>query len=113
MRLILFASIWLFVACAAAYDAHFAWEYRAVLQQWEQNPVALWAAQHFGLLAVMLFKFASVGFAAGIALYLHARRDRLEVLLTLVSVGAYGILMLHYLAGYQEVAATQVALLTR
>lgn len=96
-----FGLLWLFVALVAVYDAAFAWNYRAELQVWEMNPLACWLAGSFGLPAVFGFKFAALGFAAGLALYLHIRRRRrLELPLTFGISGAHGALLLHYCVSY-------------
>ena len=91
-----FSLLWIFVVLVAAYDSAFAWTYRAHLQSWEMNPIACWLEGSFGITAVFGFKFAALAFAAGLAIYLHVRRRRLERPLTFGVSGAHGALLLHY-----------------
>ncbi len=96
MRGLLFALAWLVVLGAASYDAHFAWQYRAAMDEWELNPLARWAARECGLLAVFCFKFAGLAFAASLAGYCLRRQRRGGWPLTLVVLGVYAWLSLHY-----------------
>ncbi len=95
-----FALSWAFIFVVAVYDSCFAWQYRASFELWEQNPVASWAHAHFGLLALLGFKFAMLMFAALLACYCRGRRSLHEYPLTGIIGGASALLMVHYaLAG--------------
>jgi hypothetical protein len=98
-----FALVWAFIFLVASYDGYFAWHYRAVFAVWEQNPLACWAVEHVGLPAVLAFKFLSLSFAATLALYCHDRRRLLEYPITVIIGCAYGLLLLHYAAGHQQI----------
>jgi hypothetical protein len=99
---LLFVLTWGFIFLAAGYDAYFAWQYRAVLETWELNPVACWAGGQFGLPAVFGFKFGGLVYAAGLAVYCCRRHQRLQWPLTLVIAGAYASLSLHYVASLSQ-----------
>jgi hypothetical protein len=94
----LFVLAWAFIFLAAAYDTYFAWQYRAVLETWELNPLARWVGGLWGLPAVFGFKFGGLVYAAGLALYCGRRHHWMQWPLTLVITGAYAALSLHYVA---------------
>jgi hypothetical protein len=97
MRSPLFVLAWAFVIAVAAYDAHFAWQYRAEFTDWELNPVARWCAQQGGLEVVFACKAGLLLFAFGVAAYCHFSRHRLEIPYTLVVSGLHLMLSVHYL----------------
>jgi hypothetical protein len=99
MRSTLFGLTWAFVFAAAAYDCYFAWQYRSVLPEWEQNPLARWGVGQLGLEAIIVLKFAGLAFAACLAVYCRYRRRVLGRALTLVVASVYSLLVLHYLVG--------------
>ena len=100
MRKVLFGLGWGFVFLAAGYDAHYAWQHRAVLQEWELNPFARWGARELGLPAVFAVKFAGLAFAAWVAGYCVRRQRRLGEPLTLATVCVYAALSWHYVADH-------------
>jgi hypothetical protein len=102
MRRSLFVLIWAFVFLAAAYDAYFAWQYRAVLSEWELNPVARWGMKEGGMLAVFAVKFLGLTFAAWVAVYCGRHGSALKWPLTLTVGCIYALLCLHYCAGFRE-----------
>jgi hypothetical protein len=102
MRTALFGLGWAFILGAAAYDIHFAWQYRAAFQVWELNPLVSWAARSYGLPFVFGFRAGMMLVAAGLALYCHCRRHRLEVPMTATVGGAHLLLSLHYLFGHLQ-----------
>jgi hypothetical protein len=104
MRRLLFASAWVFVFAAAAYDAHFAWKYREVLQNWELNPLARWAGSELGLPVLFGLKFAGLAYALGLAVYCYRRHSPLQWPLTLVTACLYCALSLHYVTGLSQPA---------
>lgn len=97
-----FALLWMFIFAAAAYDGYFAWQYRAVLPIWEQNPLASWAVEQFGLVAVLLFKLTSLSFAVVLAIHCRRRRRLLDYPITLIIGSAYLFLTVHYVVGHQQ-----------
>jgi hypothetical protein len=98
----LFALSWSFVALVAAYDSHFAWQHRQLMDTWELNPIALWATAAFGLGMVLAFKFVGLSFALGMAVYCRYRRPRLERPLTIIIGAAYALLLVHYSIGLMQ-----------
>jgi hypothetical protein len=98
MRWAAYGLAWAFVLGAAAYDARFAWEHRDTFGRWEQNPAARWAADRYGLRAVLGFKFAALFLAATVAAYCLTRRPRLSWATTALVVAVHGALACHYLA---------------
>jgi hypothetical protein len=98
----LFALGWLFILTAAAYDIYFAWQYRAVFQVWELNPLVSWAARVYGLPVVFGFRLSMIGLAAALAIYCHRRQHPLEMPLTLSLAGMHFVLSLHYLFGHMQ-----------
>src|SRR5947209_8214177 len=97
MRRTFFGPAWLFILLAAFYDGYFAWQHRGAFQHWELNLLACWLVRVFGMKAALGFKAVSMGFAAALAVHCHQRQHRLELPLTLVICGFYGLLTLHYL----------------
>jgi hypothetical protein len=97
LRTVFFTFSWSFILLAAAYDAYFAWQYRAVLDAWEMNPFILWLAGVGGLASVFAFKLLSMAFSTGLAIVCHYRRHRLEIPFTLIVAAAYLALSVHYL----------------
>jgi hypothetical protein len=106
---LVFVLAWAFVFVAAAYDARFAWDSRDVIASWEVNPLARWLAAHCGLAAVLALKFAGLAFAACVAGYYGRRGKRAAWALTVVVVGAYAWLLLHYHLDSREAAQRPVA----
>lgn len=102
MQRTLIALAWGFTFLAAAYDSYFAWQYREVIQSWELNPLALWAVERVGLVAIFGFKFATLAFAAALAWHCRRGHHVLGHALTLFVVGVYGMLMVHYVLEYQR-----------
>jgi hypothetical protein len=98
MRRVVFAAAWAFVFAAAAYDAHFAWRYREVLQSWELNPLARWTWGQFGMPALLGLKFVGLAYALGLAVYCYRRHSPLQWPLTVVTACVYVVLSLHYVA---------------
>jgi hypothetical protein len=98
MRKILLAISWLMISFAAAYDGYFAWENRNDLATWEVNPLARWAAQAIGLVAVLVFKGIVLALGAGTALYGYRRNRRLVWSMTAVVGVPYTVLSLYYLS---------------
>ena len=97
----LFTITWLFVFLAAAYDARFAWTHRASFQEWECNPLASWAAATFGIQTLFGLKFGVLALAALLAMYCHACRKQLGMLLTATAGGAHGLLSLYYVVAFR------------
>jgi hypothetical protein len=102
LRTLLFTLTWILIILAASYDAYFAWQYRAVLDAWEMNPVILWLAGVGGVASVFLFKFFSMVFTTLVAIHCHHRRHRWEVPFTLVVAGVYFLLSFHYLVSHLQ-----------
>ncbi len=99
MRIKSLVLCWGFIAAAAGYDTAFAWQYRAWFASWEMNPLARWMAHDLGLWSVFAVKLLSLVLAAGVAIYCHRHRLRLERPLTLGLRAVYGLLSPHYLVG--------------
>jgi hypothetical protein len=99
MRTHLFALAWAFVLGVTAYDVYFAWQYRALFETWELNPLARWAAGNCGLGAVFGFKAAVAVFAVAVAACCHLRRHWLEVPYTLFVSGVHLLLSAYYVVG--------------
>jgi hypothetical protein len=99
MRITRFALAWTFIAAVAAYDVYFAWRYRAVFEEWEMNPIALWIVRLWGLEAAAGLKAALLAFALGVGAYCHRCRHWLEVPYTLTISAIHFLLSLHYLVG--------------
>jgi hypothetical protein len=97
-----FAILWTFILLAAAYDTYFAWQHRAALESWELNPVAVWAASSIGLDALFAFKALGMLFATTVAWYCRVRYARLGQAMTAIIGGAYALLLVHYVIGYQQ-----------
>ena len=55
--------VWLFVCGVTILDTAFAWCNRHTIEFWEENPVQLWLATHFGVWACILLRVLSVAFA--------------------------------------------------
>lgn len=105
-----FRIAWVFIFLAAGYDGYFAWQYRGVLPEWEQNPLACWAATRFGLPAVLAFKFSALAAAAGLVGYCHTHRRWGAVAATVIIGAAHAALIACYVAGYQQPDEPRVAL---
>jgi hypothetical protein len=99
-RTILFGTAWTLIILSASYDAYFAWQYRAVLDAWEMNPLMLWLAGVGGLASVFLFKLFAMTLSTALAIFCHHRRHRLEIPFTVVIGGAYFALSFHYLLSH-------------
>jgi hypothetical protein len=95
----LFALAWAFVFVVAAYDVYFAWQYRAVFNVWEMNPLARWTARLAGIGAVFGLKAALIVFAALVAAYCYRCRHWLTAPYTAIVGGVHFLLSLHYLIG--------------
>jgi hypothetical protein len=102
MRNAVLLLAWVFVILVAAYDVYFAWQYREVFAVWEENPLARWVAQGYGLAAVFGMKTVLLGFAVAVGAYCHYRRHRLEVPYTLTVWAMHLALSLHYLIGQMQ-----------
>lgn len=100
MRTKLFFLAWAFILAVAAWDAWFAWQYRAVFAEWEVNPLACWVVDHFGLAAIFTMKAAVVTFATVVAALCHHLHSRLTVPYTALIGVVHLLLSLRYLAGY-------------
>jgi hypothetical protein len=96
LRTAFFAFCWSFILLTAAYDAYFAWQYRAVFDAWELNPFILWLAGVGGLATVFAVKLLSMVFSTGLAIVCHYRRHRLEIPYTLIIATAHLALSVHY-----------------
>lgn len=96
LRTIFFIFAWVFIFLAATYDTYFAWQYRAVLNDWELNPFILWLAGVGGLASVFTLKLFTIFFSTGMAIYCHRRRHRWEIPFTLVVGSVYFALLVHY-----------------
>jgi hypothetical protein len=100
MARVLFGSAWAFVLGVASYDAFFAWQYRAVFDTWELNPLARGVAHLYGFGGVFALKVGTTAFAAGLAAYCYHCRHRLTLAYTACVSGIHLLLSLHYLASY-------------
>jgi hypothetical protein len=106
MRNILLVISWLLISLAAVYDGYFAWENRSDLATWEINPLARWAAQAIGLVAVLAFKALVLALGVGIALVGNRRQPRLVWSMTIAVGLPYAVLSLYYwTAPHQQLEA--------
>lgn len=95
----LFASAWLFILAAAAYDSHFAWRFRDELPRWELNALARSLAGAAGLGVVIALKLSWLAGVFGLAVYCRRRHQQLAGWLTGAIGAAYALLALYYLIG--------------
>jgi hypothetical protein len=95
-------AAWAFILLVTAYDMHFAWYYRCVLEAWELNPVASYLGRNYGIGIMLGFRCATVMFAAGLAAYCHYSHKRCAILLTLVILFLHFVLSLYYLFDFRS-----------
>ncbi len=100
MARVLFASAWAFVPGVASCDAFFAWQYRAVFDAREMNPLAREVAHRYGFGTVVALKVATTAFAAGLAAYCCHCRHRLALACTICIGGIHLVLSFHYRVSY-------------
>lgn len=100
-----FLTLWIFIFLAAAYDSYFAYSYRAVLDQWELNPLVRLGSQLFGLPAVFGFKALALFFAIGLASYCRRHHLGFDGPITWAAAGPYLVLSAHYFFSAEAFAA--------
>jgi hypothetical protein len=92
---------WAFILGVAAYDTYFAWQYRAVFDAWEINPLARTVVSRFGLGALFGLKATAVAFAAVVAALCYRCRRRVTACVYTACVGgAHLALCVQYLVGH-------------
>jgi hypothetical protein len=96
MRFSLFLLTWLFTIFAAVFDAYFAWNHRAGLQNWELNPFICWLAGIGGIETVLGFKAITTIFATGIGFFCRRRQHWLAMPFTLAVAGIFIFLSVYY-----------------
>jgi hypothetical protein len=97
----LFGLTWAFILGVAGYDTYFAWQYRAVFEAWEINPLARLVAGQFGVGAVFALKALVVSCSVAVAIVCQRWRRRVAGLLYTTCLGGIHLaLALFYIVSY-------------